>query len=179
MAIPPSLRQKSLQYKNGEHIASKCNNVKVCALPPIHLPLTREASVVVRGKGVLFFFNGCGNGESRCNGRGELLALQKASGDSAVLDGLVRGEEWWYDNPSGRRPNFIGRQHLTFDKGRAWMPEVERPKFCRTQNKQSVHKARVMAIFDGLCGFGGVGARQGSVKYFTAWALIIIGLSTE
>ena len=63
-------------------------------------------------------------------------------------------------NPSGRRPNFIGRQHLTFDKGRAWMPEVERQKFCRTQNKQSVHKARVKAIFDGQCGFGGVGARQ-------------------
>ena len=37
------------------------------------------------------------------------------------------------------------------------MPEVERQKFCRTQNKQSVHKARVMAIFDGLCGFGKVG----------------------
>ena len=31
-------------------------------------------------------------------------------------------------NPSGSRPNFFGRQHLTFDKGRAWMPEVERPK---------------------------------------------------
>ena len=48
--------------------------------------------MVVRGEGVLFFFNGCGNGESRCNGRGKLLALRKASGDSAVLDGLVRGE---------------------------------------------------------------------------------------
>ena len=33
------------------------------------------------------------------------------------------------DNPSGSRPNFFGRQHLTFDKGRAWMPEVERPEF--------------------------------------------------
>ncbi|MBE5716758.1 MAG: hypothetical protein EGR74_10805 [Ruminiclostridium sp.] len=31
-------------------------------------------------------------------------------------------------NPSGSRPNFFGRQHLAFDKGRAWMPEVERPK---------------------------------------------------
>ena len=79
--------------------------------------------------------------------------------------------EGWCDNPSGSRPNFFGRQHLTFDKGgkcggakqgivqkislmvgmgsnhhhswlglteqqnltlfrgRAWMPEVERPKF--------------------------------------------------
>ena len=32
-------------------------------------------------------------------------------------------------NPSGSRPNFFGRQHLAFDKGRAWMPEVERPEF--------------------------------------------------
>ena len=38
---------------------------------------------------------------------------------------------------------------LTFDKGRAWMPEVERPKFCRTQNKQSVHKARVLVQGEG------------------------------
>ena len=34
-------------------------------------PLTREASVVVRGEGVLFFCNGCGNGVGRCNGRGK------------------------------------------------------------------------------------------------------------
>ena len=32
-------------------------------------------------------------------------------------------------NPSGSRPNFFGRQHLTFDKGRAWTPEVERQEF--------------------------------------------------
>ena len=113
--------------------------------------------------------------------------------DSAVLGGLVRDEKW-RNNPSGSRPNFFGRQnltfdkggkcdsvfrgivrfwkvwfgmknggtippvvariffgrqHLTFDKGRAWMPEVERPEFCRTQNKQSVHMARVLAIFEG------------------------------
>ena len=24
---------------------------------------------------------------------------------------------WWSDNPSSSRPNFFGRQHLTFDKG--------------------------------------------------------------
>ena len=54
------------------------------------------------------------------------------------------GKGWWCSSPSGSRPNFCGRQHLAFDKGRAWMPEVERPKFCRTQNKQSVHKARAL-----------------------------------
>ena len=25
--------------------------------------------------------------------------------------------EGWCDNPSGSRPNFFGRQHLTFEKG--------------------------------------------------------------
>ncbi len=27
------------------------------------------------------------------------------------------GAKGWCDNPSGSRPNFFGRQHLTFDKG--------------------------------------------------------------
>ena len=35
------------------------NKTKVCVVPSIHLPLTREASVVVRGERVLFFCNGC------------------------------------------------------------------------------------------------------------------------
>ena len=43
-------------------------------------PLTREASVVVRGEGVLFFCNGCGNGVGRCNGRSKLTPLRIASG---------------------------------------------------------------------------------------------------
>ena len=42
--------------------------------------------------------------------------------DSAVLEGLVRGEGWWSGIPSGSCPNFCGRQHLTFDKKRARMP---------------------------------------------------------
>ena len=71
-------------------------------------------------------------------------------------------------NPFGSRPNFFGRQHLTFDKGRAWTPEVERPEFrkecetnrafikghgrpklnaqsfARMRNQQSVHKGAWM-----------------------------------
>ena len=39
------------------------------------------------GGGLLFFCNWCGDDKVRC------------------------------DNPSGSRPNFFGRQHLTFDKG--------------------------------------------------------------
>ncbi len=31
--------------------------------------------------------------------------------------GIVRFWEEWCGNPSGSRPNFFGRQHLTFDKG--------------------------------------------------------------
>ena len=40
----------------------------------------------------------------------------KSDGDSAVLE-RVDGGERWRNNPSGSRPNFFGRQHLTFDKG--------------------------------------------------------------
>ena len=53
----------------------------------------------------------------------------KSERDSAVLEGLARGEglsffcndcgdgEVRRSNPSGSRPNSFGRQHLTFDKG--------------------------------------------------------------
>ena len=37
------------------------------------------------------------------------------------------------------------RKPAPFGKGRARMPDVERPEFCRTQNKQSVHKPRISA----------------------------------
>ena len=53
----------------------------------------------------------------------QALALRKAREIVRFWKG------WWSDNPSGSRTNFFGRQHLTFDKGRAWMPEVERPEF--------------------------------------------------
>ena len=46
----------------------------------------------------------------------QTLILRKASGIVRFLEGLVRGEGWC-GNPSGSRPNFFGRQHLTFDKG--------------------------------------------------------------
>ena len=33
-------------------------------------------------------------------------------------EGIVQfWKGWWCSNPSGSRPNFFGRQHLTFDKG--------------------------------------------------------------
>ena len=35
------------------------------------------------------------------------------------------------------------RKPAPFGKGRAGMPDVERPEFCRTQNQQSVHKPRM------------------------------------
>jgi hypothetical protein len=37
VAIPPSLRQKSLVNKKGRYIANKRNKGTVCALPSIHL----------------------------------------------------------------------------------------------------------------------------------------------
>ena len=43
-------------------------------------PLTREARMWCRAKGLLSFYNDCGNGDVRCNGRSELAPLRKASG---------------------------------------------------------------------------------------------------
>ena len=80
-------------------------------------PLTREASVMAIFEGLLSFCNCCGNGSIRCNGRSKLGPLRKAKGIVRFLEGLVRGEGWC-GNPSGSRPNFFGRQHITFDKGR-------------------------------------------------------------
>ena len=41
----------------------------------------------------------------------QTLTLRKARGTVRFWEG------WWSDNPSGSRPNFFGRQHLTFNKG--------------------------------------------------------------
>ena len=56
------------------------------------------------------------------------VVVTKGERDGAK-QGVVRFWKEWCSNPSGSRPNSFGRQHLTFDKGRAWMPEVERPEF--------------------------------------------------
>ena len=42
--------------------------------------------------------------------------IVQGEGMVRFLEGLVRGEGWC-GNSSGSRPNFFGRQHLTFDKG--------------------------------------------------------------
>ena len=39
-----------------------------------------KARVLVRGEGLLSFYNGCGDGEVRCNGRGKPAPLRKARG---------------------------------------------------------------------------------------------------
>ena len=39
-----------------------------------------KARVMVQGEGWMFFQNGCGDGEGRCNGRGKPTPLRKARG---------------------------------------------------------------------------------------------------
>ena len=46
VAIPPSWRQKSLQYKRMGVSQAESNKATVCTLPSIHLPLTRETRVL-------------------------------------------------------------------------------------------------------------------------------------
>ena len=68
---------------------------------------------------------------------------------SIVLRVGAESKEWWCGNPSGSRPNFFGRQHLTFDKGRAWMPEVERPEFRKDAKPTERSYGKNVAIFEG------------------------------
>ena len=46
----------------------------------------------------------------------QTLTLRKVGGIVRFLKGWC-GAKGWCGNPSGSRPNFFGRQHLTFDKG--------------------------------------------------------------
>ena len=48
---PSVLTAKSLVNKKADVSQAKRNKATVCGLPSIHLPLTREARVMVRGKG--------------------------------------------------------------------------------------------------------------------------------
>ena len=48
---PSVLTAKRFGDKKGVDMQLKRNKATVCALPSIHLPLTREASVMVWGKG--------------------------------------------------------------------------------------------------------------------------------
>ena len=50
-------------------------------------------------------------------------------------------------NPSGSRPNFFGRQHLTFDKGGKCGGAGR--GIVRMQNQQSVHTANVVVRGEG------------------------------
>ena len=69
MQLRQSLRldgRKVCNIKRADISQVKSNKATVCALPSIHLPLTREASLV-QSMVLLSFCNGCGDGEGRCN----------------------------------------------------------------------------------------------------------------
>ena len=99
----------------------KRNRATVCALPSSHLPLTREASLVlgIVRKISLMVRMGSNPSGSRPNFFGrQHLTFDKGGKCDGAKQGIVRfWKGWWSDNPSGSRPNFFGRQHLTFDKG--------------------------------------------------------------
>ena len=68
---------------------------------------------MVLSEWLLFFRNGCEGWPYSVQREGQARSPTKSERDSAGLGGLVRIGS----NPSGSRPNFFGRQHLTFDKG--------------------------------------------------------------
>ena len=62
---------------------------------------------------------------------------------SIVLRVGAESKEWWCGNPSGSRPNFFGRQHLTFGRDGHGCPKLNAQSFARMRNQQSVHMARM------------------------------------
>ena len=72
-------------------------------------------------------------------------------------------------NPSGSRPNFFGRQHLTFDKGRAWMPEVERPEFRKDAKQAERSYGKCDSAFRGIVRFWKGWCERGIVR---KWRLL-------
>ena len=83
MQLRQSLRldgKKVCNIKRADISQAGRNKATVCVVPSSHLPLTREARVVVQGEGLLSFCEGCGDGGGRCNGRGKPTPLRKASG---------------------------------------------------------------------------------------------------
>ena len=89
---------------------AESNNIKACALPSIHLPLTRAASVVVRGEAVDVLLRRLWEWQYLVQQEERAPPLRKEREIVRFWKG------WWSDNPSGSRPNFFGRQHLTFNK---------------------------------------------------------------
>ena len=73
----------------------------------------------------------------------------------------MQSEGWWCGNPSGRRPNFIGRQHLTFDKGGKFSADVKAYRHIQMLALRKV--SGIVRFWRGWC-------EARSVKYFNALA---------
>ena len=113
VAIPPSWRQKSLANKKGRYIASKRNEATVCALPSIHLPLTREASLV-RGEAVDVLLRRLWEWKGSVQREERAPPLRKARGIVRKISLMVG----MGSNPSGSRPNFLGATEPHLWQGR-------------------------------------------------------------
>ena len=70
---------------------AESNKATVCALPSIHLPLTREASLV-RGKAVEVLLRWLWEWQYSVQREEQARSPTKSDGDSAALEGLVRSK---------------------------------------------------------------------------------------
>ena len=77
---PSVLTAKSLVNKKGGCIASKTQQSDSLCLAVNPPPFDKGGKNVVRGEGLLSFYNGCEDGKVRCNGRSELLPYEKREG---------------------------------------------------------------------------------------------------
>ena len=121
---------------------AESNKIKACVLPSIHLPLTREASVVVRGEGLLSFCNGCEGSNIRCNGR-QSLRLDGRKVCSIKRVDILQAES------NKIKACALPSIHLPLTRDGHGCPKLNAQSFARMRNQQSVHMARVMVLFEG------------------------------
>ena len=76
---PSVLTAKSLINQKGGRIASKMQQSDSLCLAVNPPPFDKGGKNVVRGEGLLSFYNGCEDGKVGCNGRGKPTPLRKAN----------------------------------------------------------------------------------------------------
>ena len=77
------------------------------------------------------------------------VSITKSEGDSAVLEGLVQAKDGGEAIPPVVARIFSGDSTSPLTRDGHGCPKLNAQSFARMRNQQSVHMARVLAVFEG------------------------------
>ena len=77
------------------------------------------------------------------------VSITKSEGDSAVLEGLVQAKDGGEAIPPVVARIFSGDSTSPLTRDGHVCPKLNAQSFARMRNQQSVHMARVLAVFEG------------------------------